>query len=226
MVRKAERLFQVVNLIRVYQPITAKKLSEHIGVSIRTIYRYIDDLSLGGIPIYGEAGIGYSMEENFELPPLNLTSTELEALTLSIDLLTQSVGDDLSVAARSLLAKINAVLPSAIQGKNEARILSLTKYYSLEHMLYWDRLRRAILEYQAVHISYLSLSQELSEREIFPLGLFYWGGKWTVGAWCTLRHGYRDFRVDRIQTLSKSSDLHQLPSHISFTAYMQFKSND
>lgn len=221
--RKVERLFQVVNLIRVHQPITAKKLSEQLGVSVRTIYRYIDDLSLSGIPIYGEAGIGYAMEENFELPPLNLTSTELEALTLSIDMLIQSVGDDLSVAARSLLAKVNAVLPSAIQRKNEARILSLAKHYSLEHMSYWDRLRRAILENQAVHISYLSLSQELSEREIFPLGLFYWGGKWTVGAWCTLRQDYRDFRIDRIQTLSKSSDLYQLPRDISFISYMQSK---
>ncbi len=221
MVRKAERLFQVVNLIRVHQPITAKKLSEHLGVSIRTIYRYIDDLSLGGIPIYGEVGIGYAMGENFELPPLNLTSIELEALTLSIDMLTQSVGDDLSVAAKSLLAKVHAVLPSAIQSKNESSILSFAKHYSLEHMRYWDQLRRAILEHQAVHISYLSLSQELSEREIFPLGLFYWGGKWTVGAWCTLRQSYRDFRLDRMQTLSASFDRHQLANPISFTAYIQ-----
>lgn len=56
--RKADRLFQLVNLIRTHQPITAERLAERIGVSVRTIYRYIDDLSISGIPVYGESGIG------------------------------------------------------------------------------------------------------------------------------------------------------------------------
>ena len=103
--RKANRLFQVVNLIRVHQPITAARLAERLGVSVRTIYRYIDDLSLGDIPIYGEPGIGYSMHKDFELPPLTLSEDELEALTLSVSMLSRSTGYELSAAAKLLLSK-------------------------------------------------------------------------------------------------------------------------
>jgi len=71
--RKADRLFQLTNLIRARQPVTAHQLAEELGVSVRSIYRYIDDLSVSGIPVYGIAGEGYRLYEGFELPPLNLT---------------------------------------------------------------------------------------------------------------------------------------------------------
>ena len=85
----------------------------------------------------------------------------------------------------------------------------------------WDQLRRAIRDQVAVHITYLSLQGQETEREIFPLGLFYWGGKWTIGAWCTLRQAYRDFRVDLILTIVASTTAKPLGGHISFGAYIQ-----
>ena len=85
--RKADRLFQLVNLIRVHQPVTAAFLAERLEVSVRTVYRYIDDISASGIPVYGEAGRGYTLSEGFELPPLTLSDDELEALTLSVDMM-------------------------------------------------------------------------------------------------------------------------------------------
>ena len=85
--RKAERLFQLVNLIRAQQPITAEQLAQRIGVSVRTIYRYIDDLSLSGIALYGEPGRGYSLQDGFELPPLTLSQDEIAALLLGVELL-------------------------------------------------------------------------------------------------------------------------------------------
>lgn len=62
------------------QPITADQIAGELGVSVRTVYRYIDDLSVSGIPIYGTAGVGYQLHEDFELPPLNLTEKEIDAL--------------------------------------------------------------------------------------------------------------------------------------------------
>lgn len=93
--RKADRLFQVVNLIRTHQPITAQQLAERIGVSVRTIYRYIVDISITGIPVYGESGIGYLMDEDFELPPLTLNQDELAALMLGVEMLSRATGSTL-----------------------------------------------------------------------------------------------------------------------------------
>ena len=224
--RKANRLFQVVNLIRVHQPITAARLAERLGVSVRTIYRYIDDLSLGDIPIYGEPGIGYSMHKDFELPPLTLSEDELEALTLSVSMLSRSTGYELSAAAKSLLSKIEAVIPAKNYPSNNPAIFSLATPYSAAHMRCWDQLRRAIRDQVAVHITYLSLQGQETEREIFPLGLFYWGGKWTIGAWCTLRQAYRDFRVDLILTIVASTTAKPLGGHISFGAYIQHQAEN
>ena len=109
--RKADRLFQLVSLARVHQPITAHDL-RHLGISVRSVYRYTDDLSLSEIPIYREAGVGYRLDHNFELPPLNLTAAELEPLFLGIEMVSKSTGETLPIAANSLLCKISASLPA------------------------------------------------------------------------------------------------------------------
>ena len=90
--RKANRLFQIVNLVRSYQPITAGRLAQELNVSVRTVYRYIDDLSASNIPLYGETGVGYRLHKGFELPPLTLTADEYDALMLGIEMLSVSTG--------------------------------------------------------------------------------------------------------------------------------------
>lgn len=221
--RKADRLFQLVNLIRVHQPITAADLAERLDVSVRTIYRYIDDVSLGGIPIHGEPGIGYAMHKDFELPPLTLSEDELEALTLSVSILLRSTGYELSAAAKSLLSKIEAVIPEKVASSSHSAICSLATPYSETHMKNWDQLRSAIRDDRSVCISYLSLQGQESEREVFPLGLFYWGGKWTLGTWCFLRKAYRDFRVDQIKSIRPSSTIQSLGDGFSLAAYIELQ---
>ncbi len=217
--RKADRLFQLVNLVRSHQPITAEQLAERIGVSVRTIYRYIDDLSVSGIPIYGEPGIGYALDEDFELPPLTLTHDEIAALMLGVEMLSRSTGSDLAEAAKTLLGKIEATLPprSLNPTCTPVRALGLND----QNLKYWNDLYRAIQQKQTIRIAYLSLNEEMSQRVVFPLGLFYWGGKWTIGTWCQLRNSYRDFRVDRIESLDFALDI-EFPAEISLAAYTSF----
>ena len=105
--RKADKLFQLTNIVRAKQPITANEIAEELDVSVRTVYRYIDDLSVSGIPIYGTAGLGYQLTNQFELPPLNLTENELDALLIGVKMVSGWTGDDLSSSAKSLAAKIN-----------------------------------------------------------------------------------------------------------------------
>lgn len=218
--RKADRLFQVVHLIGAHQPITAMRLAEQLRVSVRTIYRYIDDLSLCGIPIYGEPGIGYSVDRDFYLPPLALTEGEVEALTLAVNMLSRSAGSEIGEFARSLLAKINAVRPAQVDKPMNTAIISLANSYSAEQMRFWDQLRLGIIAKHSLIIEYQSLTGKYSRREIFPLGLFYWGGKWTVGAWCALRENYRDFRVDLIKKIENPSAPAIRPPYASLESFM------
>jgi predicted DNA-binding transcriptional regulator YafY len=221
--RKADRLFQLVNLIRSHQPITAGQLAERIGVSVRTIYRYIDDLSVSGIPIYGEPGVGYALDEDFELPPLTLTNDEIAALMLGVEILSRSTGNDLAAAAKTLLSKIGAVLPPHSFDPTRTPVRALGDILNDQSLRDWNDLYRAIQQQQAVTIVYLSLNEQLSQRIVFPLGLFYWGGKWTVGTWCLLRNAYRDFRVDRIQNLDFASGVEFPDQEISLDLYTKFQ---
>jgi predicted DNA-binding transcriptional regulator YafY len=221
--RKAERLFQVVNLLRAQQPITAEQLAQRIGVSVRTIYRYIDDLSLSGIALYGEPGRGYSLQEGFELPPLTLSQDEIAALMLGVELLASSSGSGLAAAARSLLSKIGAVLPAHSIDPASAPVRALNGPLRGQQLRHWDALHQAILQQRAVSLSYLSLDRQQTQRLIYPLGLFYWGGKWTLGSWCTLRGGYRDFRLDCIQALTLIEPAEPLGAEVNLAAYMRYQ---
>lgn len=199
--RKAEKLFQITNLIRAKQPITAEQLAEELDVSVRTVYRYIDDLSVSGIPIYGTTGIGYKLHDHYELPPLNLTENELDALILGVKMVTSWTGETLSESARSLVSKIDAVLPSQLR-KEYSRTLYAPDYSGRdEDRNVWEIIYKAIKELNSVSIDYNALNGRKTSRTIYPLGLFYWGGKWTIGSWCTLRREFRDFRLDRIERI-------------------------
>lgn len=217
--RKADRLFQMVNLIRVHQPITAANLAERLEVSVRTVYRYIDDLSLGGIPVYGEPGLGYAMHQGFEMPPLNLNGNELEALAVAVELMSTTVGFEFAQHARSMRAKIEAALPAPRSTPVHLPIATPWATLTPHAMRCWDRLRQAIHDRQAVRIDYTSLQAIPSSRDVYPLGLFYWGGKWTLGAWCMLRQDYRDFRVDLIRQLTPVRPFEPRPPQANLEEY-------
>lgn len=225
MARKADRLFQIVNLIRVHQPITASDLATRLGVSTRTIYRYVDDLSLSGIPIYGEPGVGYALHKNFELPPLALNANELEILVLSLEMLSTSVGGKAQATAQALLAKIEAAAPLTSRTTFEKKIFSMVTTPQATQGGCWEALRTAIRLTAAVQITYLSLQNETTTREVHPLGLFYWGGKWTMGAWCCVRNAYRDFRVDRIINVQAVNGSVCRNGRVSLADYMRHQAS-
>lgn len=218
--RKAERLFQVVNLLRAHQPVTAEQLAQRIGVSVRTIYRYIDDLSLSGVALYGEPGRGYSLQDGYELPPLTLSQDEVAALMLGVEMLSASSGSAFASAARSLLSKVGAALPARSLAPEQAPLRALSPLPGLRQAPLWDELHQAIMQQQAVRLDYVSLAQQQTERVVYPLGLFYWGGKWTLGSWCCLRGAYRDFRLDCIQSLVVVPDAKPIAAEINLRAYM------
>jgi predicted DNA-binding transcriptional regulator YafY len=200
--RRADRLFQLVQILRNKRLITAHDLAERLDVSQRTIYRDIQDLSLSGIPIEGEAGVGYHLRYSLDVPPLMFNADELEALVLGVRILKVWGGPELGSSAQSVLDKIQAVIPTELHSHIDDSKLFALKFsdrHDIKTTL--DHCRNAISNFNYLLIDYKRADKTASQRKLKPLGLFFWGNVWTLTAWCELRNDFRNFRLDRIQTL-------------------------
>jgi predicted DNA-binding transcriptional regulator YafY len=195
--RRADRLFTIVQLLRGGRHVTARRLAEHLEVSERTIYRDVDELTLCGVPIEGEPGRGYRLPKSFEIPPLMFERHEIEALVVGARFVEAWCGPGLAASARSALARIRGVVPSHLLGHvDDARVFTLRFGRGADH---FDIVHRAIGEHRRVVIDYAGEDGHATpDRTIRPLGLYFWGKIWTLAAWCELRNDFRSFRVDRI----------------------------
>lgn len=202
--RRADRLFQIVQHLRGGRLVTAKMLAERLEVSERTIYRDIADLAASGVPVEGEAGVGYVMQKGFDLPPLMFTTDEVVALVVGARLLQAFGGADMARASEEALVKIQSVLPEPARRRADAvpiHAFTLSTPDIVRERLdvlgtFVDEDRRAVLTYR----------DELgagSQRTVRPLGLVFWGRAWTLLAWCELREDFRAFRVDRIEFVER-----------------------
>lgn len=197
--RRADRLFQIVQILRGGRLTTAAVLAERLEVSERTIYRDIADLQSTGVPIDGEAGVGYLMREGFDLPPLKFTRNEVAAVVAGTRLIRAFGGAAMAVAAEEALVKIEAVLPE--DARRRAQAVQV-------HAMGWDMdtavrdrldtLQAAIDDRMRLIVSYTDLEGAPTDRTLRPLGLWFWGKVWTLVAWCELRRDFRTFRVDRL----------------------------
>ena len=200
MSRRADRLFQIVQVLRTRRRVTAALLAERLEVSERTIYRDIRDLSLSGVPVQGEAGSGYRLMPGFDLPPLMFTSMEVEALIAAIGMLQTWSGDVLAQAAGSAQEKLLAVLPYDKRIAAERNRIISPNFDRFPQVRVWfDVIHQAMRLHQELYLHYQDEKGEASERVIHPLGLSFMGATWVLVAWCELRDDYRCFRLDRCQ---------------------------
>lgn len=198
--RRADRLFQLVQILRNKRLVTARALAERLEVSERTIYRDIQDLSLSGVPVEGEAGVGYRLRYSLDIPPLQFNAAEIEALVVGARMLTAFGGHTLGLSSRSVLDKVEAALPDELRALLDSTHLYAPVFSVREDLqVTMDICRGAIAGQQILAIDYTTESGKPSQREIKPLGLFFWGKYWTLAAWCDLREDFRTFRLDRMQ---------------------------
>jgi len=198
--RRAERLFQIVQLIRGRRLSTASFLAGRLEVSERTVYRDVAELMAQGVPIEGEAGVGYRMQSGFDLPPLMFTKYEAQALVASVRLAQPRLDVALAAHAEGAMSKILAVLPSAERAAAESLAIYAPPVGpddATRRRL--ETLRVAAEGRNIIRIAYVDLQERRSERVVRPLGCFYWSAVWTLAAWCETRDGFRNFRVDRIE---------------------------
>jgi predicted DNA-binding transcriptional regulator YafY len=197
--RRADRLFQLVVLLRKRRAVTARELAHSLEVSERTVYRDVQDLIVSGVPIDGEAGVGYRLRKGFDLPPMMFTVEELMALRIGARLLKSWSDRELAKAADAALARIEAALPDEIRNaEHEIPVFAPDCFIPESVKQRVGDIRNAITARQRVWLEYRNTQDEITIRTVRPLGLFYWGKVWTVGAWCELRSEFRDFRLDRI----------------------------
>ena len=205
--RRTDRLFELIQLLRDGRLHRGQDLAEKLGVSVRTLYRDMDTLIASGIPVEGERGLGYMMTAPITLPPLNLTLTELEALHLGLDVVTKAADPELQAAADSLSRKVDAVLPEDRAAPASGWGFAVYPFAEAARgFVHMAPLRAAIRSRRKVDIAYTNLAGDETTRRIRPLQMEYWGRVWTVTTWCELREDFRVFRVDRIKTLDVSFD--------------------
>lgn len=197
--RRADRLFQIVQYLRGGRLVTAAMLAERLEVSERTIYRDIADLQSTGVPIDGEAGIGYIMRSGFDLPPLMFNREEIVALVTGARMVRAWGGTSMSAAAEEALVKIETVLPD-----KERSQVGGTRIFAPEMGLpratrnLIDRCETAAEDRHILTFSYSDKDDIKTDRRVQPLGLWFWGKVWTLVAWCELRNDFRMFRIDRM----------------------------
>ena len=220
---KAERLFQLVTYLRSRRTvITAQELASRFNVSERTIYRDVQSLSLSGVSIEGEAGVGYLLKPNTTIAPLMFSEAEIEAVVLGMRLVRSSADDELRDHADSALTKIRSVLSEPLMHRLNHRTTSFVvpEFGRQEKAKFGPQIRQAIQQKKTLIVQYEDVTHQVSERELKPLGLLFWGSSWTLAAWCQLREDYRSFRLDRIAALKLNDTQFEEDDH-SLQTYLE-----
>ncbi len=225
--RRADRLFQIVTLLRHRKFVTAAWLAERLEVSERTIYRDVRDLIGSGVPIEGEAGIGYRLSRQFDLPPMMFNVEEIAALVLGARMVESWADEDLRAAARSVLDKVEAVLPPKQRPRvRDTALFSVSLAMPPEVRSHLGVVRRAIDERKVLEVDYRDAAGQVSARRLRALGLYFWGRTWTVAAWCELREDFRNFRLDRVEDLRLSEDRFEHLSPVTLDDYLAAMTRD
>lgn len=198
--RRAERLNDIVHhLRRMHQAVTANTLAESFEVSPRTIYRDIQDLIDSGVPINGEAGVGYVIDKRYHLPPIMFDTDELEAIALGIGMVGNWTDEQFAAKAQSAFKKIQATLPAPlIHELHQISTFSAPSHYKIPWEVSFTQVRECIRRKNKIQFSYLDLQQQISQRTIWPLALISFSPVWLLAGWCELRQSFRNFRLDRI----------------------------
>lgn len=199
--RRTDRLFELIQILRDGRLHTARDMADRLEVSVRTLWRDMATLIASGLPVEGERGVGYILREPVTLPPLTLTTEELQALSLGLQLVTRGADPSLTRAAESLAGKIEAVLPARLLDGIGQDTWVFPGAEALAAARHLPVLRRAIRLRERLAITYTDEAGLVSDRHIRPLLLEFWGRVWTLASWCEARAALRSFRVDRIGTL-------------------------
>ncbi|MDG3443470.1 helix-turn-helix transcriptional regulator [Nitrospirillum amazonense] len=212
---RSARLLDLIQALRRHRrPVTAADLAGELGISIRTVYRDIATLAAQGVPVEGEAGLGYVLRPGFMLPPLMFGDDEIEALVLGLRWVAQRGDGPLGLAAQNATAKITAVLPADLKALAEdSGLVPVSLKPSVTEPRDLTEIRRAIRTERKLRIAYTDGQGRASDRTIWPFALAFMERIRMVAAWCETRQAFRHFRTDRIVEVTVEADRYPRRRH-------------
>lgn len=201
--RRTERLFQIIQILRsTRSPITGRDLADELEISLRTLYRDMAELTAQRIPITGEAGMGYVLDDGYDMPPLMLTADELEAAALGAAWVAAEADPSLARAARDLVSKLSAAIPKELRpivldGSSKTIATRLKVSERFDSAL----LRHAIRERYRLQLIYTDRDGQTTDRIVWPMLIAFLDRTRYLVAWCEIKEDYRHFKTDRVQEL-------------------------
>ncbi len=201
--RRTERLFQIIQILRsTRSPVTGRDLADELEVSLRTLYRDMAELTAQRIPITGEAGMGYVLDDGYDMPPLMLTADELEAAALGAAWVAAEADPSLARAARDLVSKLSAAIPKELRPiVLDASSKAIATRSKISERFDSALLRHAIRERYRLQLTYTDRDGEKTDRIVWPMLIAYLDRSRYLVAWCESRNDYRHFKTDRVQEL-------------------------
>lgn len=202
--RRADRLLQIVQILRREgKPVSANAMAEELEVAQRTIYRDMLAMESINVPVRGEAGVGYVLEDGYDLPPLIFNVGELETLMLGARFVEKYGDADQIADARNMVAKVSAVLPTKLRDKLEAVPLYAGPRPAIDPNTKVDskQVREALRRGKVIELNYVDEAGLETTRTVWPVSVGYFDMNRVMIAWCEMRDDFRAFRVDRIVEL-------------------------
>jgi predicted DNA-binding transcriptional regulator YafY len=222
---RIDRLSAILIHLQSKKWVTAGEIANRFGISLRTVYRDIKGLDEAGVPIGAEAGKGYFLVDGYRLPPVMFTREEAGAMLMAEKMVEKFTDKSVNQHYQSAMYKIKSVLPDT-----EKQFIS-DLYSNIEVFFtpsgdspnnFISVIQQSLVNKQILHIEYCSISKdELTCREIEPLGLCFYSISWHLIAYCRLRNEYRDFRIDRIKSLNLGPEKFKLRETITVREYFQ-----
>ena len=202
---RLSRLSSILNLLQSKRIITATEIADKFNISKRTAYRDIRALELSGVPIFTEEGKGYSLIEGYTLSPIMFTEQEANALITAEQLISNNKDKSLVDNHNNAISKIKSVLRNAKKEKAEIlsdRIAYFTNFSKETTSDSLSAIQMAITNLKLIKIEYLSIGKnEITQRTVEPQALYHTSENWIMIAWCRMRNDFREFRLDKIQSL-------------------------
>ncbi|TSD67130.1 YafY family transcriptional regulator [Inquilinus sp. KBS0705] len=227
---RIDRISAILIQLQSRRVVKAGDIADRFGISLRTVYRDVRSLEEAGIPIIGEAGVGYSLVEGYRLPPVMFTREEATAFLTAEKFVEKMTDASTAAQHKSAMYKVRAILKTAEKDllenmDNSIEVLKSQSQRRANNNDHIQAILNAIAGKNVLDIDYTAgYTQQHTRREIEPVGVFYLDSYWHLIAFCRMRNDYRDFRLDRIQSLCETDKTFDgkhpsLKEYIAKTAY-------
>lgn len=226
---RLDRLQAIIIQLQSKKVVKAQEIADRFEISLRTVYRDIRSLEEAGVPIGAEAGVGYFLSENYNLPPIMFTANEALSMLLAGKMIPYFSDKQTSNSFQNALTKVKAVLNiehKDMVEKMESNIQVFSSH-SDKHKrdsIYLQDIQWALIQQKVLDIAYYSpYNDEDSCRLVEPITLMHYAGNWHIVAFCQLRKSFRDFRLDRIKSLEILNESYERNLGAAFEQYLEME---